>query len=72
MPIDLNPTTNPTCTIEESAVVLHIARTSAYAAAKSGDLPTISIGRRLLVPTAALRRMLQLDGPLDSRGGDAA
>ena len=59
--IELDPFKNPTCTIRESATVLGIARGSAYAAVKSGDLPTIRLGRRLLVPTAALRRMLCLD-----------
>lgn len=63
LPIDLDPETNPTCTLGETADLLGICRTSAYAAAKCGDLPTISIGRRLLVPTAALRRLLQLDDP---------
>ena len=37
---------------------------ASYDAAARGDLPTIRIGRKLRVPTAALRRMLQLDdGP---------
>ena len=56
-------------TIDEAAAFLRIARSSAYAAAKCGELPTISIGRRLLVPTAALRRMLQLDDEGVSRDG---
>ena len=58
---DLDAAHRPTMTIDEAAAFLRIARSSAYAAAKCGELPTISIGRRLLVPTAALRRMLQLD-----------
>jgi hypothetical protein len=37
-----------------------------YAAAASGEIPTIRVGRRYLVPTAALRRMLRLD---DETGG---
>lgn len=43
--------------------ILGLSRQSAYDAATRGDIPTIRIGRRLLVPTAALRRMLQLDDP---------
>lgn len=43
--------------------ILGLSRQSAYDAATRGDLPTIRIGRRLLVPTAALRRMLELDDP---------
>jgi excisionase family DNA binding protein len=47
-----------TLTVEEAARVLGIARGSAYEAAKVGHLPTIRIGRRLLVPRAALERLL--------------
>jgi excisionase family DNA binding protein len=53
----------PTVTIDEACRMLGVSRTTAYEAAKSGQLPTISLGRRLLVPTAVLRRMLQLDEP---------
>jgi hypothetical protein len=45
----------------EAAHWLGLSKSSAYAAAAAGLLPTIHIGRRLLVPTAALRRLLQLD-----------
>jgi len=55
--------TRPTVTIEEAARLLGVSRGSAYAAAHDGSLPTIRLGaKRLLVPTAALRRLLQLDG----------
>jgi len=47
-----------TITVEEAGLILGIGRASAYAAAGSGDLPVIRIGRRLLVPVGALRRML--------------
>jgi excisionase family DNA binding protein len=47
-----------TITVEEAAPILGIGRASAYAAAGTGDLPVIRIGRRLLVPVAALRQML--------------
>ncbi len=55
------PSARPTVTVEEAAELLGISRPSAYAAAKSGELPTIRYGRRILVPTAALRRQLGLD-----------
>jgi excisionase family DNA binding protein len=45
-------------TIDEVAKILRLSRVGAYAAAKRGDLPTIKIGRRILVPLAALERML--------------
>ncbi len=45
-------------TITEAAKILRISRNSAYAAVKTGDIPAIKIGRRLLVPHAALDRLL--------------
>jgi excisionase family DNA binding protein len=47
-----------TLTVEEAAKVLRISRASAYAAANDRSLPTVKIGRRLLVPRVALERML--------------
>ena len=44
--------------VEEAGVKLGIARNQAYEAAKNGELPTIRIGKRLLVPKAVLDRML--------------
>jgi excisionase family DNA binding protein len=48
----------PTITLDRTARVLNVSRASAYQAAAKGEIPTIRIGRRLLVPTAALLRML--------------
>jgi excisionase family DNA binding protein len=45
-------------TIEEAAKLLKLGRNSAYEAARNGDIPTLRIGRRLLVPRAALDRLL--------------
>jgi len=44
--------------IDEAARILGISRGGAYQAAKRGEIPIIRIGKRLLVPTAALERML--------------
>jgi excisionase family DNA binding protein len=44
--------------VEEVGKLLGIGRNQAYDAAKRGDFPTIRIGKRLLVPKAALDRML--------------
>jgi excisionase family DNA binding protein len=52
----------PTITVEEAAKLLGIGRSCAYEAARTGELPTLRIGKRLVVPTASLRRMLGLDG----------
>jgi excisionase family DNA binding protein len=51
-----------THSIDEAAEILGISRSSAYEAAKAGSLPTIRIGRRLLVPTSALDRLLAVGG----------
>jgi excisionase family DNA binding protein len=48
-----------TMTVPEAAKVLGIGRSNAYAAARNGDIPTIKIGKRLLVPVAALERKLE-------------
>ena len=50
--------TQATISVERAGKVLGIARASAYTAARAGELPTVRIGRRLLVPVTALRRML--------------
>jgi excisionase family DNA binding protein len=47
-----------TFTVEEAGEICRISRPSAYAAAKNGTLPTVRIGRRLLVPRHALERLL--------------
>ena len=48
----------PTISIEEAARMLGISRSAAYRAAKAGQLVTFKVGRRRLVPTAPLLRML--------------
>jgi excisionase family DNA binding protein len=45
-------------TLDEVASLLRISRGSAYEAAKRKEIPTIRIGRRLLVPSDALERLL--------------
>jgi excisionase family DNA binding protein len=45
-------------TIDEAARALGIGRNSAFAAAHRGEIPTIRIGRRLLVPKVAFEKML--------------
>ena len=42
----------------EAAATLGIGRNQAYAAAARGELPVIRMGKRLLVPLAALERLL--------------
>ena len=49
-------------TIMEAAEELGISKGSAYEAARSGTIPTIRIGRRLIVPRVAFNRMLEQAG----------
>lgn len=51
-------TESPVLTVEDAGKLLMLSRGSAYEAARRGDIPTIRIGRRLLVPRARLMAML--------------
>ena len=57
-----------TLTVEQAGRLLGVSRGLAYQAARDGSLPTVRIGRRLIVPRAALERML---GESPSTNGDA-
>jgi excisionase family DNA binding protein len=48
-------------TVDELAAALNVGRATAYNAVNAGQIPSIRIGKRIVVPTAALRRMLGLD-----------
>jgi hypothetical protein len=50
-----------TCSIGEAARILQIGRSTAYAAARDGSLPTLRLSHRLLVPTAKLLAMVGLE-----------
>jgi excisionase family DNA binding protein len=51
-----------TLTVTEAASRLGIGRSAAYEAARTGQIPTIRIGKRILVPIFALERMLSEAG----------
>lgn len=51
--------TRQTLTIPETARALGIGRNQGYEAARRGEIPTVKIGKRLLVPLIALERLLQ-------------
>jgi excisionase family DNA binding protein len=44
--------------ITEAAALLGVGRTLAYQMAKSGELPTVRLGRRVVVPRAQLKELL--------------
>lgn len=47
-----------TVTVGEVARMLGIGRNSAYEAVRRGEIPTLRIGKRILVPRAALEGLL--------------
>jgi excisionase family DNA binding protein len=47
-----------TQTVEEAAKELGIGRNQAYAAAKRGEIPTIRIGKRILVLREPFKKIL--------------
>jgi excisionase family DNA binding protein len=51
-------------TVEEAGQLLGLSRPSAYLAVKRGQIPIIKVGRRILVPKAALEKMLAEAKPL--------
>ena len=53
-----------TLSIEEAAKVLGIGRNLCYERVKTGEIPVIKIGRRLLVPKKALEKLLEEPHPL--------
>jgi hypothetical protein len=55
------PEDQPTMSVPAAGKALGLSRSSAYAAAQRGEIPTIAIGSRFVVPTAALRRLVGLD-----------
>lgn len=62
-----DPREQPTIRLwPEAGQLLGLGRASTYEAASRGEIPTLSFGRRLVVPTAALFKMLCLEEPYDS------
>jgi excisionase family DNA binding protein len=52
--------TTEVLTVEEAGRVLGLGRSAAYAAARRGDIPSLRLGRRIVVPKARLQKMLGL------------
>ena len=67
------PEQRPTLNVwPETGQILGLSRQATYNAVERGEIPTIRVGRRILVPTASLRRMLGLDvAELDTAAGGA-
>jgi len=59
-----------TVTVEEAAQMLGISRSSAYECVRRGELRALRLGRRLVVPRAALEELLGGSEPVASAGSD--
>jgi excisionase family DNA binding protein len=46
-------------TLEETARVLRLSRGSTYEAVRQGRVPSVRVGRRLLIPKTGVIRLLQ-------------
>jgi len=55
-----DPHLQPTLSVPAAGRYLGLGRAQAYAAANRGEIPTLRVGRRILVPTALLARRLGL------------
>jgi len=55
-----DPHLQPTLSVPAAGRYLGLGRAQAYAAASRGEIPTLRLGRRILVPTALLARRLGL------------
>lgn len=47
-----------TVTVREAAKVLGIGRNLAYEGVRRGEIPSIRVGARIVIPTAGLNRLL--------------
>jgi excisionase family DNA binding protein len=61
-----------TYSVDEVGKLLGIGRNQAYDAARRGDFPVLRVGKRLLVPKAAINRMLGLVDDTADPGTTAA
>ena len=56
-----------TFSVPETARILGIGRHSAYQAVRCGAIPSLKIGKRILVPRQAVERMLAADRRPEAR-----
>lgn len=57
-PVAVDLPDKPMFSVEEVAAILGVGRATAYRCADTGEIPALRLGRRLLIPRAALARML--------------
>ena len=54
-------TDNLAVSVSVASRVLGVGEYAAYTGIKAGNIPSIRVGRRIMVPTAPLRRMLGIE-----------
>ncbi len=57
-----------TLSVPEAGALLGISRALAYELARTGDLPTLRLGRRIVVPRAALAALIETAIPSATHG----
>jgi predicted DNA-binding transcriptional regulator AlpA len=69
-----DPRGRPVMTADEVFAELDIDRATGYKAIRDGSfpLPVVRVGRSIRIPTAALRRLLELDEPDSDTGVEVA
>lgn len=68
MPGETNQSERKTISVEEAGRRLGVSRNTAYEAAGRGEIPTIRIGRRMLVPLVAFERLLDQPAVIRQEG----
>ena len=48
--------------VDETAKILGLSRNAAYAAVATGEIPSVRLGRRIVIPRIALERLLEQAG----------
>lgn len=58
-----------TLTVEQASLVLGVSRSVAYAGVRNGSIPSIRLGRRIVIPRARLFELLG-ENPAPSNASD--
>ena len=61
-----------TYTVTETAALLGISRTTAYECVRRGEIPSLTLGRRVVISRVAVHRMLHGGGTPADTHPDAA
>jgi hypothetical protein len=64
--MDFDPTSKPFYKVAELSKLGFGDPKTLHAAITRGEIPVVRVGRKILIPTAWVRRQLQLDAPAAS------